>query len=459
MIQVYARNHVNFNQRVGRAFHRAGVAQGTEHGPNKRSFPGAKIAIQPDDQARNQQRRQFMPKRRRRRLVGYRQRPGGCSTKRAMIERMQGINSDKRTAEAAPPNGATFRALAEKIKQWGFELGFSGIGISHADTSAAVPGLQRWLALGRHGEMDYMTKHADLRASPETLFPGTRSVISARLPYWQAETQSERVLADNHLGYISRYALGRDYHRTIRQRLQKLADRIGCELQSIHPEFEFTYRAFSDSAPVLEVEFARQSGIAWRGKHTLSLTRKGSWHFLGEIYTNLPLPADAPIKTHCGNCRRCIDACPTAAIVAPYEVDARRCISYLTIELAGAIPVELRSLIGNRIYGCDDCQLCCPWNTFARAGDPDFAARHGLEAASLTALFAWTEVDFQERFAGSPIRRIGHERWLRNIAVALGNTDPTPDALAALASRLDHGSPLVREHVSWAIAHLRARVG
>ena len=206
---------------------------------------------------------------------------------------------------------------------------------------------------------------------------------------------------------------------------------------------------------MLEVEFARQSGIAWRGKHTLSLTREGSWHFLGEIYTNLPLPPDAPIQQHCGTCRRCIDACPTAAIVAPYEVDARLCISYLTIELSGPIPVDLRPLIGNRIYGCDDCQLCCPWNAFASLGDPDFAVRNGLDSAPLTELFAWTEQDFNDRLAGSPIRRIGHERWLRNIAVALGNSRATPAVLAALESRRNHDSSLVREHVNWALARLQ----
>ena len=279
------------------------------------------------------------------------------------------MNSDTETSARAAPGAIDFPALVEQIRRWGFELGFSGVGITRPDTTEATPRLRRWLALGRHGGMDYMAKHADLRANPEALVAGTRSVISLRLPYWQPGTSSERVLADKALAYVSRYALGRDYHKTIRQRLQKLADRIACALTAIDPGFDFAYRAFSDSAPVLEVEFARQSGIAWRGKHTLSLTREGSWHFLGEIYTNLPLPPDSPIKPHCGSCRRCMDVCPTAAIVAPYEVDARRCISYLTIELTGAIPIELRPLIGNRIYGCDDCQLCCPWNNFAKLGE------------------------------------------------------------------------------------------
>ena len=369
--------------------------------------------------------------------------------------RMQGMNSDTETSAVAASGAIDFPALAEQIKQWGCELGFSGIGITLPDTAEATPRLQRWLALGRHGGMDYMAKHADLRANPEALVPGTRSIVSVRLPYWQQETKSEQVLADKALAYVSRYALGRDYHKTIRQRLQKLADRIGGALHALDPAIDFAYRAFSDSAPVLEVAFARQSGIAWRGKHTLSLTREGSWHFLGEIYTNLPLPPDAPIKPHCGSCQRCMDACPTAAIVAPYEVDARLCISYLTIELAGAIPVELRPLIGNRIYGCDDCQLCCPWNSFAKLGDPDFAVRSGLDAAPLTELFSWTEADFSHRLAGSPIRRIGHERWLRNIAVALGNSRATPAVLAALESRRNHDSSLVREHVNWALARLQ----
>jgi len=367
---------------------------------------------------------------------------------------MQGMNSDTDAWATQTSDAADFSTLAGQIKQWGIELGFADIGISRADASEAAPRLERWLALGRHGDMDYMAKHSALRACPDLLVPGTLSIISARLPYWQRDTRSEQVLADDQRAYISRYALGRDYHKTIRQRLQRLADRIGAQVQTLKPGFDFAFRAFSDSAPVLEVEFARQSGIAWRGKHTLSLTREGSWHFLGEIYTNLPLPPDAPIHQHCGSCSRCIDACPTTAIVAPYEVDARLCISYLTIELAGPIPAQLRPLIGNRIYGCDDCQLCCPWNSFARLGDPDFAVRNGLDAASLTELFAWTERDFNNRLAGSPIRRIGHERWLRNIAVALGNSTAEPATLSALKSRRDDPSALVREHVDWAIERL-----
>jgi epoxyqueuosine reductase len=365
---------------------------------------------------------------------------------------MQETDSDTNATVAPAWNDVDFFALVGHIKDWGRELGFAGIGIARADVANAAPQLLRWLDLGRHGEMDYMAKHAALRVQPDALTPGTLSVISARLPYWPQALSGELVLANADLGYISRYALGRDYHKTMRNRLQKLAQRIQEKLDTYNLSKRFDYRVFSDSAPVMEVEFASQSGIAWRGKHTLSLTRAGSWHFLGEIYTSLPLPPDAPIEDHCGSCRRCIDACPTSAIVAPYEVDARLCISYLTIELQGSIPVQLRPLIGNRIYGCDDCQLCCPWNRFAQLGDPDFAVRNRLDSTPLIDLFAWSEEEFEHRLLGSPIRRIGHERWLRNIAVAIGNTPGTETTRIALSSRLDHPSPLVREHVSWALA-------
>ncbi len=344
--------------------------------------------------------------------------------------------------------------LVGKIKRHGLELGFADIGIARADVSSASPQLMRWLELGRHGEMDYMAKHADLRAQPEALLPGTLSVISARLPYWPVATDSKRVLANRALAYISRYALGRDYHKTMRQRLQKLADFIHGEMAGFPTKDPFACRVFSDSAPVMEVEFARQSGIGWRGKHTLSLTRNGSWHFLGEIYTNLDLPPDLPIKERCGTCQSCLESCPTRAIIAPYQVDARRCISYLTIELKGAIPIELRPLIGNRIYGCDDCQLCCPWNRLAQIGDPDFAVRHALDTTPLSELMDWEAQEFADKLAGSPIRRIGHERWLRNIAVALGNGPSSAEAQRALTSRVGHPSPLVREHVGWALSEL-----
>ncbi|MFN3545708.1 MAG: tRNA epoxyqueuosine(34) reductase QueG [Thiobacillus sp.] len=339
--------------------------------------------------------------------------------------------------------------LAQRIKDWGRELGFAAVGITDGDLSAAEAGLQAWLDQGFHGEMNYMAAHGTKRSRPAELVPGTVRVIGARLDYFPPQAaDAHAVLADPATAYVSRYALGRDYHKVLRNRLQKLADRISEAVG------EHRYRVFTDSAPVLEVELATRSGLGWRGKHTLLLNRQhGSWFFLGEIYTDLPLPVDAPEAEHCGTCQACIDVCPTQAIVAPYRLDARRCISYLTIELKGSIPTELRPLIGNRIYGCDDCQLVCPWNRFAQAAElPEFGVRNGLDAARLVELFAWTEADFNERLAGSAIRRIGHERWLRNIAVALGNAPTSPEAIAALQARREHPSALVREHVTWALA-------
>ncbi len=367
----------------------------------------------------------------------------------AIIITMQNLNS---RPSASDGNAVDFSGLVGKIKARGLELGFAEVGIASTEVSTASAGLRRWLALGRHGGMNYMAKHAELRARPQLLVPGTASIISARMPYWPQSVPCEQVLADHELGYISRYALGRDYHKTVRQRLQELAEYLREEAASLDLADAFAYRVFSDSAPVMEVELARQAGIAWRGKHTLTLSRKGSWHFLGDIFTTLPLPPDAPIEEHCGECRRCLDCCPTQAIVAPYEVDARLCISYLTIELQGSIPVELRQLMGNRIYGCDDCQLYCPWNRFATIGDPDFAVRHALDGTPLTTLFSWSEETFEQRLAGSPIRRIGHERWLRNIAVALGNAPASEFVVAALLRRRDDSSALVREHIEWALA-------
>lgn len=332
-------------------------------------------------------------------------------------------------------------ALKEAIRAAGTKLGFAAIGVTRAEPGQAVAGLRQWLAEGCHGEMDYMARHAELRAAPAQLHPGTITVISTAvdyLPHTKTADQPEQAA-------ISRYAQGRDYHKLIRNRLQKLADAI-TDLAG-----PFGYRVFSDSAPVMEVEFARQAGLGWRGKHTLLLSQQGSWRFLGEIYTDLPLPPDSPIDEHCGSCTACLDACPTQAIIAPYKVDARRCISYLTIELAGSIPEEFRPLIGNRIYGCDDCQLCCPWNRFAQLGDPDFAPRHGLDSSSLLELFAWTEAQFNDRLAGNPMRRIGHERWLRNIAVALGNAPHSEMAVQALQQQANHSSAVVREHVAWAL--------
>ncbi len=303
-----------------------------------------------------------------------------------------------------------------------------------------------WLAAGCHGEMDYMARHGPTRARPAQLQPGTASVISVRLDYLPVAADAEANLADPLRAYVSRYALGRDYHKLLRQRLQRLAERIEAQIGP------YARRAYADSAPVMEVELARLAGLGWRGKHTLLLTRQGSWFFLGELYTDLALPPDPAGAEHCGTCRACLDICPTRAIVAPYRLDARRCISYLTIEHPGPIPADLRPLLGNRVYGCDDCQLCCPWNRHAPpAALPDFLPRQGLDTATLLELFAWTETDFLDRLAGSAIRRIGHQRWLRNLAVALGNAPPRPEIAAALAARRTHPSALVREHVEWAL--------
>ncbi len=339
--------------------------------------------------------------------------------------------------------------LAAQIKSWGTELGFQAVGIAGVELPQAEQRLMEWLAAGRHGAMNYMAKHGSKRAQPAQLLPGTLRVISARLDYRPPKARdSWEVMHDPERAFISRYALGRDYHKLMRQRLQQLADRI---TQSIGP---FQYRVFTDSAPVMEVELAQLAGLGWRGKHTLLLQREhGSWFFLGEIYTDLDLPIDTPSDNHCGTCQACIDICPTGAIVAPYKLDARRCISYLTIELKDSIPEALRPLMGNRIYGCDDCQLVCPWNKFAQTThEPDFHPRRGLDDADLIELFAWSEVDFETRLQGSAIRRIGHAQWLRNIAVALGNAPTSNAVVVALQTRRDHASALVREHVRWALA-------
>ncbi len=357
------------------------------------------------------------------------------------------------TAQGLPDDRA---ALPAQIAQWARELGFGSAGVTGIDLADAEPGLRQWLDAGFHGEMDYMARHGLRRARPAELVPGTLSVVMVTLDYSPTDPQwrerAWQTLAADEQAYVSRYALGRDYHKVVRARLGRLADRMAAQFGA------HGHRVFCDSAPVMEVELARRAGLGWRGKHTLLLNREqGSSFFLGTLYTDMPLAPDAPGGDHCGSCERCLQACPTGAIVAPYRLDARRCISYLTIELAGPIPVELRPALGNRIYGCDDCQLVCPWNRYARAAVvPDFAARHGLDTASLAQLFAWTAAQFDERTAGSAIRRIGHERWLRNLAVALGNSGPAgrAAALAALGSRADDPSELVREHVGWAIARL-----
>jgi len=310
--------------------------------------------------------------------------------------------------------------------------------------------LQDWLTKNFHGEMDYMAAHGTKRSRPHELMPGTLRVITARLNYWPEASDTSANLAAPERAYVSRYAVGRDYHKVLRNRLQQLAEKI----ESVTGAFG--YRVFTDSAPVMEVELATKSGLGWRGKHTLLINQnEGSYFFLGEIYTDLPLPIDTPHSDHCGTCFACAAACPTGAIIGPYQVDARRCISYLTIELKGSIPLELRPQMGNRIYGCDDCQLVCPWNSFAqRTTLPDFQPRHQLDSATLVELFGWSEEEFLKKTAGSAIRRIGHERWLRNIAVALGNAPATAQSISALKARLTHPAALVREHVEWALHQL-----
>ena len=374
--------------------------------------------------------------------------------------------------------------LLSKIRQWAAELGFSQIGVAPVDLSTAEPGLQTWLNNGFHGDMAYMASHGMRRARPAELVPGTVSVITARMDYlphaapdgWQS-IEFDRLNRSSE-AIVSVYARGRDYHKVLRNRLQKLADRLSQELDRLHADQEavnpvqtkplegptlakrLAHRVFTDSAPVLEVELATRSGLGWRGKHTLTLSREaGSMFFLGEIYVDMALPFTEPVSDHCGSCTSCIDVCPTQAIIAPYLLDARRCISYLTIEHAGPIPAELRPLIGNRIYGCDDCQLICPWNKFAqRSALPDFDERKGLAGSQLVSLYAWTEEEFLKRTEGSPIRRIGHERWQRNIAVAMGNAlqgvlvhSEREFISDALIISLPSARPLLAEHIHWAL--------
>ena len=350
---------------------------------------------------------------------------------------------------ATPRPAPDYPALARDIKRWAVELGFAEAGISGIELTDDAAHLERWLDDCNHGEMDYMAGHGSKRSRPAELVAGTQRVISVRMDYIPPGTRNAwDVLADGEAGYVSRYALGRDYHKLMRNRLQKLADRIHAVVG------QFGYRAFVDSAPVLEKALARNAGLGWIGKHTVLINRRaGSYFFLGELYTDLPLPIDTPASAHCGSCRRCIDICPTQAIIGPYRLDARRCISYLTIELKGSIPEELRAPIGNRIFGCDDCQLICPWNKFAQeTTEPDFAPRHQLDGARLVSLFGWSEAEFLRRTEGMAIRRTGYEGWLRNIAVALGNAPRSAAARAALNARADHPSAIVREHVGWALA-------
>ena len=333
-------------------------------------------------------------------------------------------------------------------------LGFDQIGITDTNLQAEEAYHQAWIAKGFHGEMDYMAKHGVKRTRPAELVPNTLRVISARLDYLPPNAlASQQVLQDNSKAFISRYALARDYHKVMRNKLQKLSEKIQSSISQTEG-FNFEHRVFTDSAPVLEVALAEKAGMGWRGKHTLLINKDhGSWFFLGEIYTNLPLPIDKPSNNHCGTCSSCMEVCPTQAIVAPYQVDARRCISYLTIELKDSIPIEFRSLIGNRVYGCDDCQLHCPWNKFAEISrEPDFAIKNGLDDISLIDCFSWSENTFKTKLAGSAIYRIGYTQWLRNIAIGLGNADTTPEVIAALQARVNDDSAILREHISWALA-------
>jgi epoxyqueuosine reductase len=339
-------------------------------------------------------------------------------------------------------------ALRQELESEARALGFSALGVAGLELGEDERRLGQWLAAGRHGEMHYMAQHGTKRSRPAELIPWTLRVITLRMDYWPAAARpAEAVLADAAAAYVSRYALGRDYHKVMRAGLKRLAATLA---RRAGPG---SARVFVDSAPVLEKALARNAGLGWIGKHTNLIAREaGSYFFLGEIYTDVPLPLDAPASAHCGSCTACMPACPTGAIVAPYELDARRCISYLTIELKGAIPEPLRPLIGNRIYGCDDCQLVCPWNKFARAAaHPDFAVRNGLDSTSLVELFGWSPEEFEQRLAGSAIHRIGYERWLRNIAVGLGNAPSSAAVLQALQQRRDDPSELVREHVRWAL--------
>jgi len=364
--------------------------------------------------------------------------------------------------ETNPPPAATaalemdeaqLAELANAIKRQGQALGFRQVGVAGVDLGEAESRFKSWLDRGFHGEMGYLSRHGSKRTRPAELVPGTVRVISARMDYWPGGSADAREVLDRSPhAYVSRYALGRDYHKVLRARLKRLAEFIRVQVGGAG------YRVFVDSAPVLEKPLAQNAGLGWIGKHTNLLNANaGSWFFLGELFTDIPLPVDEPATDHCGSCTACIDICPTGAIVAPYVLDARRCISYLTIELRGSIPEEFRTAIGNRIFGCDDCQLVCPWNKFATpSGEADFAARHGLDVALLVELFRWSEADWDAGTRGSALRRAGYEGWLRNLAVALGNAETSPEVVAALRERIDHPSDMVREHVLWALRQHRS---
>ncbi len=345
-----------------------------------------------------------------------------------------------------------------KLNQWAKQLGFQQLGVSSIDLSEEEQYLQKWLKQGFQGDMEWMQRHGNKRSRPEELEEGTMSIISVRMDYLPPQTY-DPIMVLNHpeLAYISRYALGRDYHKIMRKKLEKLAQKINAELIN---EEEMKYRVFVDSAPVMEKPIAVNAGLGWMGKHTNVLSQDaGSWFFLGEIYTNLPLESSQAVENHCGDCTACIDICPTKAIINPYELDARRCISYLTIEHKGAIPVEFREAMGNRVYGCDDCQLVCPWNRFAvDTRELDYSIRNNLDFASLLTLFDWTESEFLQKLEGSPIRRIGFQRWQRNIAIALGNAPFSQAIVAALKNKYESSTELVREHISWSLQRLNKSI-
>ncbi len=347
-------------------------------------------------------------------------------------------------------NDTDFTQLSMNIKAWAKELGFAQIGITDCDTGNADEKLQAWLDKKFQGEMTYMTRHRDKRKHPDQLVPGTLRIISVRMDYLPQNHNSEVILKNPDKAYISRYALGRDYHKVIRKRLTQLGKKINDAVA----DFDHQYRAFADSAPIFERHLAAKAGIGWVGKNTMVLNNHaGSWFFLGELFTNLPLPIDKPVSAHCGSCTSCLDVCPTKAIIAPYQIDARKCISYLTIEHKGTIAPELRPLMGNRIYGCDDCQLFCPWNKFAKhTTESDFQPRHNLKNADLIDLFAWDEQTFSKKTEGSAMRRAGYISWLRNIAIALGNAPTTDATIAALKEKINHDNDIVKEHVIWALA-------
>ena len=368
----------------------------------------------------------------------YRARSGICHN----------LAMDQRSPIASDQLGAD-TALLDRIREWGDALGFQALGFTGVDLQQHEEYLQKWLAKGYHGEMEWMARQGSKRSQPNALVPGTCTVITARMDYLPEGADAEQVLSQSELAYISRYALGRDYHKLMRARLAKLARQIETQLGTGR------YRAFVDSAPVLERALAENAGLGWIGKNTMLLNDKaGSWFFLGEIYTDIPLPPDPPQATqHCGTCQACLDICPTQAFVAPWVLDARKCISYLTIEFDGVIPEALRQAMGNRIYGCDDCQLVCPWNKFAaQTREPDFAPRHQLDSITLATCFGWDEATFLARTEGSAIRRIGYSQWRRNVAIALGNADTSDAVVRALQSAVDDPSAVVREHVLWALA-------